>query len=57
MEQGDKDRDKDRRPIHVHLEWPDELRVLGWALWWLLLGVCLGISLDHFVHTWRMVLR
>ncbi len=57
MEQGDKDRDKDRRPIHVHLEWPDELRVLGWAMWWLLLGVCLGISLDHFVHTWRVVLQ
>lgn len=47
------DDDKELRHVVVHLKWPIGLREIGWAMWWLMLGTCLGLSLHNFARAWR----
>jgi hypothetical protein len=44
-----RDDDDDDRRIRVRLELPFDLRAVGWAIWHLLLGFCLGMAVHNLL--------
>lgn len=43
------------RTFRVKIEWPFDVRALGWALWHMLLGFCLGVAVHNLAVVTRVV--